>query len=110
MSLRTTYTGSLDSKLAQARQAGYDAIMVTNLAFITTELTNAANKGLTEFDVTYTVSYQPNDIRLKGNLYDAYRTGILQAFASQDIMNQEVSVELDTSDSVITLVVLSFSF
>lgn len=110
MTLRTTYTGGLDSKLAQARQAGYDAVMTTNLAFITTGLTNAANSGLTSFSITFTVSYQPNDIRLKGNLYDAYKTGILQAFASQDIMNQEVVVSLDTSDTVITLAVLTFSF
>jgi hypothetical protein len=110
MSLRTTYTGAYDTKVAQARQAGYDAILVTNLVTLTTAMTNAANKGLSTFTYDYVASYQSTDLRLQGNLWEAYKTGTLQALASENIMFNEVSVSLDLSDSIDTLVVLSFVF
>ncbi len=110
MSLRTTYTGAYDTKVAQARLAGYDAILTTNLVSLTTAMTNAANQGLSTFAYNYIASYQPTDLRLKGNLWEAYRTGILQALASENIMFNEVAVTLDLSDSVNTTVVLSFIF
>lgn len=110
MSLRTTYTGAYDTKVAQARLAGYDAILTTNLVALTTAMTNAANQGLSTFAYNYVASYQPTDLRLKGNLWEAYRTGILQALASENIMFNEVAVTIDLSDSIITTIVLSFIF
>ena len=110
MSLRTTYTGAYDTKVAQARQAGYDAILTTNLVSLTTAMTNAANQGLSTFDYNYVASYQSTDLRLEGNLWEAYKTGVMQALASENIMFNEVTVTLDLSDSIDTLVVLSFIF
>lgn len=110
MSLRTTYTGAYDSKVAQARQTGNNDILITNLAALTTAITNAANQGLSKFSWDYIVSYQPSDIRLKGNLWEAYKTGVMQALASENIMFNEVTVSLDLSDDTDTLVVLSFTF
>jgi hypothetical protein len=110
MSFRTTYTGALDAKLAQARAAGNDFILVTNLAAITTELTNAANKGQKSFTISYDVTYQPSDLRAQGPLWKAYSTGILEALASQDIMNNEVTVKLNTADTLSTKVDLIFNF
>lgn len=73
-------------------------------------MTNAANQGLSLFSYNYIASYQPTDLRLKGNLWEAYRTGILQALASENIMFNEVAVTIDLSDSIITTIVLSFIF
>jgi hypothetical protein len=110
MSLRTTFTGAYDTKVAQARQAGYDAILTTNLVALTAAMTGAANQGLSAFDYDYTASYQPTDLRLQGNLWEAYKTGTMQALASENIMFNEVTVSLDLSDSINTVVVLSFVF
>ena len=68
MSLRTDFTGALDTKLAEARQAGYDFIKVTNLASITSGMATAAAQGKKQFTLNYSVSYQPSDLRLLGNL------------------------------------------
>lgn len=43
MSLRTDYTGALDTKLAAARDAGRTWVLTTNIADLTTAMTNAAN-------------------------------------------------------------------
>jgi hypothetical protein len=110
MSFRTTYTGALDTKLAQARQAGSDFISVTNAAAITTGLTDAANKGQKKFTLNYSVSYQPSDLRLLGPLWEAFKTGVEQALASQDIMGNEVTVALNTTDNLSTTVDLKFTF
>jgi hypothetical protein len=110
MSLRTTYTGAHDTKLAEARAAGVTAVSVTNLTALTTAITNAANKGQRSFTYNFTVSYQPADLRLLGPLWDSFKTGILQALAAEDIMNGEVAVSLNTSDQLSTSVDIKFSF
>lgn len=110
MSFRTTYTGALDTKLAQARAAGSDFIVTTNSAAITTGLTDAANKGQKKFTLNYSVSYQPSDLRLLGPLWEAFKTGILQGLAAQDIMGNEVAVALNTSDNLNTSIDLKFAF
>jgi hypothetical protein len=110
MSLRTDYTGPLDAALLAARAAGVTEISVTSLATITAAMAAAAASGIKIFTVKLTVQFQPADIRLGGCLWHAYQTGILQALASEDIMGNEVSVELDTSDVLVTSVSLNFSF
>jgi secreted protein with Ig-like and vWFA domain len=110
MSLRLTYTGALDTKLAQARTAGSDFVGVDNLAAITTGLSAAAAKGQKKFTLNYPVSYQPADLRLLGPLWEAFKSGVEQGLAAQDIMGNEVVVKLNTSDQLSTSIDLSFSF
>jgi hypothetical protein len=110
MSLRLTYTGALDTKLAQARAAGSDFVAVDNLAAITTGLSSAVAKGQKKFKLNYTVSFQPADLRLLGPLWEAFKSGVEQGLAVQDIMGNEVVVTLNTSDQLSTSIDLSFSF
>jgi hypothetical protein len=110
MSFRLTYTGTLDVKLAQARQAGSDFITVTNVSAITAGLTAAASSGKKSFTLTFSVSYQPADLRLQGALWDAFKTGCEQGLAAQDIMGNEVTVALNTTDLSNTSVDLKFAF
>jgi hypothetical protein len=100
----------MDTKLAQARQAGYDFIKVDNLASITTGLSTAAGQGKKKFTLTYAVTFQPQDLRLEGPLWEAYKTGILEGLSSEDIMGNEVAVKLNTADTLSTSVDLDFDF
>ena len=110
MSLRTNYTGALDTKLAEARTAGSDTILVTNLAAITTAMAAAAAKGQKKFTVNIGVSYQAADLRALGPLWSAFQSGVFQAMASQDVTNNEVAVALNTSDQLNTSLDLKFQF
>lgn len=110
MSLRTIYSGGIDVKLAEARTSGNDSILTTNLTNITTQMTAAANSGKKNFVVNIGVTYQPADLRLKGDLWEAYKSGIQAALAAQDIMMNEVAVSLNTSDQLNTSIDLTFSF
>ena len=110
MSLRTDYTGALDTKLAEARVAGRDLVLVTNLASITTDMAAAAAQGKKEFTISLPVAYQPQDLRLAGPLWEAYKSGVEEAVSSEDVMGNEVTVSLNTDDTVDTAVDLAFSF
>jgi len=110
MSLRTTYTGALDTKLAEARAAGRAWVVTDNLAAITSGLTAAAGKGQKKFTLNYAVTYQPADLRALGPLWEAYKSGILEGMASENLMGNEVVVKLNTSDQLSTTIDLSFSF
>jgi len=110
MSLRTDYTGALDVKLAAARTAGYDFIITDNIADISTQIVAQADKGVKTFTLTFATTFQPDDLRLEGCLWDAYRSGVQQGLYEQDIMANEVSVSLNTSDTVSTRVNLNFTF
>ena len=110
MSLRTNYTGTLDTKLAEARAAGLTAVATTNLAAITSTLQAAANRGQKSFTANFTATYQPADLRLLGPLWEAYRTGVIQALSDEDIMGNEVTVSLNTSDQLATSIDIKFKF
>jgi hypothetical protein len=110
MSLRTTYTGAIDAKLAEARADGKDWVLTDNLAGITSGLTAAANKGQRKFTLNFAVTYQPADLRLLGPLWYAYQSGIIEGLAAQDIMVNECVVKLNTSDMLSTSIDLAFSF
>jgi Mrp family chromosome partitioning ATPase len=110
MSLRTNFTGTLDAKLAQARTAGYNSVLTDSLTAITTAMTNAGNQGKSTFTVNIAVTYQPADLRLLGALWYAYQTGVVEALAEQDIMMNEVTAVLNTSDQLATSLDLKFAF
>ena len=109
MSLRTDYTGALDTKLAQARQAGYDFVKVTNLAQLGVDMAAEAAKGVKTYTLNYGLSFQPEDLRLEGPLWEAFKSGVLEGFASEDIMGNEIAVVLNTSDTVSTSIDLNFT-
>lgn len=110
MSLRTDYTGALDTKLAEAREAGRTFVVADNLAAISAALVAAANQGEKEFTFTQTLSYQPQDLRLLGPLWDAFKTGMYQGLAEEDLMQNEATISLNTSDQLSTKVDIKFSF
>lgn len=110
MSLRTSYTGSLNTKLAEARTQGLTFISTTNLAQITSDMATQASHGNKKFTLNYGVSYQATDLRLLGPLWEAFKTGIEQGLAAEDIMGNEVTVVLNTSDQLNTSIDLRFQF
>lgn len=110
MSLRTNFTGTLDSKLADARTNGYTAVTVTILADLTTQMAVAANRGMKKFTYTFVATYQPADLRLLGPLWEAFKSGVEQGLYSQDIMGNEFNVVLNTSDQLSTGIDLNFDF
>jgi hypothetical protein len=110
MSLRTDYTGALDVALAAARVSGKDSID-NNLVAISAAIAAEAARGIKAFTYNAALSgISATDARLEGPLWDAYRSGILAAFATQDIMVNEVAIELNTTDISITTVNINFTF
>jgi len=109
MTLRTDFTGLLDTKLQEAHDAGVTFIGTSN-AIIATAMSNAAASGLKTFTVNLTPTFQPADLRLGGNLWYAYQSGILGAIAIEGIMGNEVTATLDTTDAVTLVMDLTFSF
>lgn len=141
--LRTSYSGAINTKLAQARQAGNDLIAVTNLADLIAKMGVAASHGQRNFTVNYPVTFQPADLRgntacntaalpantagyysgsnlssrcsctgsvnKNGPLWPAFQSGMYAALYSQDIMENEVVVSLNTSDQLATSVDLVFT-
>ena len=117
MSLRTTYTGAFDSKLSEAIAEGRKNIIpdpvgapTTPAAALSNAMTTAANSGQKTFTYTITAAYQPTDLRDEGPLWEAYRTGIREGLAVQDIMDTEYAIVLDTSDALTLYVNINFSF
>ncbi len=110
MSLRTDYTGALDTKLAEARAAGRTWVLTTNIAALTTALTSAADSGIKEFTFTEGATFQTADLKLLGCLWEAHKTGIEQGLAEEDIMGNEAAVSLNTNDAAITQIDIKFTF
>jgi len=110
MSLRTNFTGALDTKLVEAHDAGVTFIATTNLAFLTTQMATAAASGLKKFTVNLNPSFQPTDLRLGGNLWYAYQSGVLSALAAEGVMGNEIVATLDKTDAVTLVMALTFSF
>jgi hypothetical protein len=115
MSLRTDYTGTLDTKLAEAITEGRKIVIDENnepnpVAALSTALAAAANKGQKEFTYTASVGYQPEDLRQLGPLWMAFKTGVVQGLAEQQILETEFTVELNTSDQLATKVDITFTF
>jgi hypothetical protein len=73
-------------------------------------MTAAANSGIREFTFNAGATFQPVDLRLEGALWEAHKSGILQALAEEDIMGNEVTIELNTSDQQSTSIDINFSF
>ena len=109
MTLRTDYGGALDTALASAKTAGI-AFVTSNLSSISTSMQNAAVQGKKSFTITLPVTFQPDDLKLYGPLWYAYSSGVEYQLGVEEIYNNEVSVELNESDTNALQLDLSFSF
>jgi len=110
MSLRTDFSGTRDTKIAEARVAGRTWVLTDHLVDLQTGMSAAANQGLKDFKLEYAVSYQTQDLRLGGSLWGAFKTGVIEGLAVEDIMVDESAVTLNTSDNVNTFVAIDFTF
>ncbi len=110
MTLRTDYNGALDTALLASRAAGKTWVITTNSAAITTALVAAGTAGKKVFTFTAGADFQPADLKLLGTLFEAHKTGILQGLAEQDVMNNEVTVSLNTAYASTVKIDLYFTF
>jgi hypothetical protein len=109
MTLRSDYGGALDTALLTAKAAGV-TLITTNLATISTEMQNAAAQGKKTFTVTLVVSFQPDDLKLEGNLWSAYSSGVESQLIAEEVYSNEVSVTLNVSDTNQLQLDLNFTF
>jgi len=112
MSLKTDYLdgiNGLTQKMIDVFTAG-QSYVATNLAALTTALQAAAAQGKTKFTVTLPVSFEPANLRLKGQHYQAFRSGCLHRLGTEDIFQFEVDVVLNTSDLSNTQIDFNFNF
>lgn len=111
MSLKTDFWDGLTGFNEQMNGV-FDAgvsFVTTNLATISTAMTDNAASGVTSFTVTIAASFEPANLRLKGNHMNAYFAGIRSGLAAEDIYDYEVSVKLNESDTVNLKIDLNFT-
>jgi hypothetical protein len=115
MSLRVTYTGALDAKLAEAKLEGRKLVIDENnepnpVSGLADALQVAASQGKKEFTYNVSAGYQSEDLRLLGPLWEAFKTGVIQGLSEQDILVSEADVVLNTGDQMATSVDIVFKF
>ena len=110
MSLRTDFSGTRDIKIAEARVAGRTWVVTDNITSLQTEMAAAANQGSKSFKIELPVNYQTQDLRVLGPLWGAFKTGVVEGFADQDIMMDESEISLNTDDNVNTFITIDFNF
>lgn len=112
MSLKTDYTdgpNGFNQKMADAATAGGQWV-TDNSANITAKLQENAAKGLKKFTITLGVTFEPNNLRLRGVHWESFRSGIIGQLISEDIYAYECTPELNTDDNVETRIDLIFDF
>jgi len=109
MSLRTSFTGALDTAINAAIVAGA-AWGLTNTADIGTALTTAA--GLGKVTATYSASaaHNPAGIILQGTIWNAFQSGIYEYLISEDIMYSELAYSVAAVDATTNTVTITFTF
>lgn len=112
MTLKTDYLDGATG-LTQQMQAVFDAgvlfVSTTNNAAIQADLVAAASAGKSSFTSSHITSFETANLRLEGKHMDTYFAGIMKGFADEGIYSYEVTPTLDTSDTVETSVILTFS-
>jgi len=74
-------------------------------------LAAAATAGKTNFTVTCEVSTpSPSSLRLLGRYWQAFRNGVLDSLSSENLYDWQVTLELNTSDTVVTSIDFVFDF
>ena len=109
MSLRTDYTGGLDTAINEAIAAGI-AFGTTNNVAIASALTDAAALGQTTVSYSAVEAHNPAGIILQGNIYNAYKSGLIRYFADQDIMYSELAFSVSSVDGSSNQVTVTFTF
>jgi hypothetical protein len=102
----------LHTQEANAFAAG-QAFVVSNSAALSTDLKNQAAAGMTKFVLSYTASMSSALLRgNKGNnlILKSYLAGITNGLASEAIYNFEVVPSLNVTDTINTMIDLSFNF
>ncbi|CAB4124759.1 hypothetical protein UFOVP53_28 [uncultured Caudovirales phage] len=111
MSLKTDYlqgaTGLTTQMLAVFTSG--EAFITNNLVTLTTEMQTAAAAGITKFTVSIVAPVSGHNLRLKGTYMNTYFAGIRSALMAEEIYDYEVSVVLNTSDTVDTSIDLNFN-
>jgi hypothetical protein len=111
MSLKTDYlqgaTG-LTTQMLAVFTAG-EAFITNNLATLTAAMQANAAAGITKFTVTILSPASGHNLRLKGMYMNTYFAGIRSALMAEEIYDYEVSVVLNTSDTVDTSIDLNFN-
>ncbi len=111
MSLKTDFwdgaTG-LNEQMNDVFDAGV-AYVVANSAAISAELITKASSGVRTFTLTLAVTFEPNNLRLKGTHRDTFFAGITKGFSDEDIYSYEVVPVLNESDTVNLQIDLNFT-
>ena len=95
---------------ASAKMMSYVGPRPASYSQLVSEMQAAAAAGKTAFTVSIETSDNPQYLRLNGNYLKAYLAGILQALGDEGIFSTyEVTLSLDTSDSLSTKVKFSFT-
>lgn len=112
MTLKTDFfdgASGYNQQMADVFAAG-ESFVSTNLSTLTAELQSNAAKGLQSFKVTIPTTFEPQNLRLKGNHLKCYFSGIQAALAAEDIYSHECSLSLNTDDTMETKVDFLFNF
>lgn len=112
MSLKSDYidgpTG-FTQKMADVAAAGVQWVQ-DNRATISEKLEVNAARGLKKFTVTVLVSFEPNNLRLRGLHWETFRSGIMKEMLEESIYVYEVDPQLNTTDNAETKIDLVFDF
>ena len=109
MSLRTDYTGGVDTAINAAITAG-TAFGTTNAVDIATALTTAAALGKSTVTFSATEAHNAAGIILQGTIWNAYKSGLISYFAGQDIMSSEIAITVAAVDGSSNTVTVTFTF
>lgn len=112
MSLKTDYldgASGFTQKMQVASDAGASWV-VSNRSNIVSKLQEAAGKGLKKFTVSIVVTFEPNNLRLKGLHWKSFQSGVIGALIAEEIHAHEVTIDLNKSDNVETKIDLIFDF
>lgn len=112
MTLKTDYfdgaTG-LNEQMQDVFDEGV-AYAVANVAVLSTELIDAASKGLVTFTSTLGVTFEPQSLRLKGLHQATFFNGIYKGLSDEGIFQNEVTLVLNESDQIDLKIDFNFSF
>lgn len=111
MTLKTSFyegASGFDTKMATVATAGA-AYVVSNNTALTTALQTAAAAGNKSFTVTLAVVFEPANLRLNGIHQKCFFAGILKQMSTEDIYPHEVSLALNTSDTINTSIDFRFT-
>jgi len=110
MSLRNSY--GLITALSEAYQAGKDYVSNGTPTYDALEagLAAASAEGKTNFTITAFVTHAPSTLRLKGKYWKTFVEGVIAGLGEEDIFDYEVTIELNTYDTVDTKIDFNFHF